>query len=268
MCIRDRFALFLSITAIGQTTAMEFYNLAVEQTDQQKYQEAITNYNKAIELNPLFHEACFGLGYSLQQINMTQQAIEKYSQAITLHPNDMYFLQRASAYKEIGKEGLALRDCNDAIKLNPNNTLALFKRATILWSMNQEAAAASDYTLILKRGYANDTLYFELGQIYEKLNMPDSAKKYYEISISKIPTEKYTYIRLAEVQQTQKKYNDALDTFNRLISAFPNYDYAYYIRARLYAEIFHQREQACVDYKKALELGYSEAKTSLDLLCY
>jgi tetratricopeptide (TPR) repeat protein len=58
----------IAISGEAQNAARDYYNQAVEKTDQHAYVEAEKLYNKAIELNPLFHEAWFSLGYNLQML--------------------------------------------------------------------------------------------------------------------------------------------------------------------------------------------------------
>jgi tetratricopeptide (TPR) repeat protein len=116
-------------------------------------------------------------------------------------------------------------------------------------------------------GFTDDKLYFEIGWIYENLGQADSAIKYYQESIRRVPGERYAYIRIAEVSSRRGDDSTALDMYNRVIAAFPDYAYAYYHRGWLLAFTQNRRSDACLDFKKALELGYQEAKFQLDQIC-
>ncbi|WP_071518691.1 tetratricopeptide repeat protein, partial [Geitlerinema sp. PCC 9228] len=55
--------------------------------DQGKLEEAIANYRQALQINPDFAVAYNNLGYALQQQGKLQEAIEKYKRALEIDPN-------------------------------------------------------------------------------------------------------------------------------------------------------------------------------------
>lgn len=68
-----------------------------------------------------------------------QKAIEAYTNAITneVNKNATYFSNRSASYLMIGSYLEALRDCETAINIEPNNPKVYFRKATILKSLGR-----------------------------------------------------------------------------------------------------------------------------------
>jgi tetratricopeptide (TPR) repeat protein len=107
------------------------YNLGIALRDQQKLDEAIAAYKKAIELNPKYATAYNNLGIALSDQQKLDEAIAAYKKAIELNPKD------ATAYNNLG---IAL---SDQQKLD--EAIAAHKKALTL--PDTPGPPASDYTL-------------------------------------------------------------------------------------------------------------------------
>lgn len=68
------------------TDAVEFYNQGNALRTQNKYQEAIEAYDKAIAVNANYAEALYDKGLALHNLNKFQEAIECYDKAIAINP--------------------------------------------------------------------------------------------------------------------------------------------------------------------------------------
>lgn len=103
------------------------------------FQQAILDYNKAIELGPnKFAEAYYNRGRAYQIMGNLQQAISDYNKTIEIKPD--YYLaynNRGVAYQNMGNFDQALSDYNKAIEIDPNQGLAYSNRA-ITYFLRQE----------------------------------------------------------------------------------------------------------------------------------
>ncbi|MCA2896703.1 tetratricopeptide repeat-containing S1 family peptidase, partial [Microcystis sp. M039S1] len=101
--------------------AKAYYNRGVLYYDQKKYELALADWNKAIELNPNFTDAYYNRGnlyYNQQKYDL---ALSDYNKAIDINPNDAgAYLNRGGLYSYQQKYELALADFNKAIEINPN----------------------------------------------------------------------------------------------------------------------------------------------------
>jgi tetratricopeptide (TPR) repeat protein len=107
--------------------AIAYYNLGTALSAQQKLEEAIAAYHKAIELNPDDATAYYNLGNALSAQQKLEEAIAAYHKAIEL--NHDY----ATAYNNLGWIYLLKRDLVEAktmletaIRLEPKHHILLF----------------------------------------------------------------------------------------------------------------------------------------------
>lgn len=82
-------------------------------------------------------------------------AAEKYSEAIELHPTEVFYSNRAQAFIRLESYGLALEDANNAIKLNPKYVKAYYRRASANVALTKYKEALTDFKIACKV-YPND----------------------------------------------------------------------------------------------------------------
>ncbi len=79
-------ALLISFSSFGQT-AEEYFDSGFDKAGNGDYYGSISDYNKAIELNPKYALAYFNRGYSKNELKDYDGAIADYNKAIELDPN-------------------------------------------------------------------------------------------------------------------------------------------------------------------------------------
>ena len=86
--------------------------------------KAIEDYTQAIRINPNDADAYFYRGYYYAELGNHNQAIEDYSQAIRISPNNANaYNNRGFAYENLNNFVRARADYETALRLDPNNTL-------------------------------------------------------------------------------------------------------------------------------------------------
>ena len=118
-----------------------------------KNNENVINTNKSREL--------FLDGYIKSESNDHKQAIEKYTEAIRLNPNNFYaYLNRAFSRHQIKDNPGAWDDLNRALEINPNHGIASYNRAIVNWKLGHQLSSIKDYSrainkdIELKNAYA------------------------------------------------------------------------------------------------------------------
>ena len=114
-----------------------------------KYDAAINDFTKAIELNQNMPEAYHYLADCYINQGKNDKAIEFYSKAINFPDYKgriSLFQRRAIAKKNIKNFQAALEDINEAIKINPNSYSDFYKlRSEIYYLLNDIENANIDY---------------------------------------------------------------------------------------------------------------------------
>ncbi|ORX58591.1 TPR-like protein [Piromyces finnis] len=87
-------------------------------------------------------------GNKLFQSKKYNKAIKQYTKAIELFPDCVYYGNRAACYNNLGKMEEVIADCNEALKLNPNYIKALKRRAQAYEKTKNLEQALNDYTAL------------------------------------------------------------------------------------------------------------------------
>jgi len=108
--------------------------------------KAIEDYDKVIDIDPLYFEAYNNLGVLYGQNGMFDKAIEYLNKSIGIDPTyvDAY-VNRGIAYAISGRYDSALNDFNKAILLDQNSTAAYFNRGSLYLKTGNRDRAASDF---------------------------------------------------------------------------------------------------------------------------
>ncbi|AFZ56303.1 GUN4 domain protein [Anabaena cylindrica PCC 7122] len=109
-----------------------------EFVNNQNYQGAITNYSKALQINPRNAQIYFKRAEIHHQLGNFQDAINDYSQAIYINPKDAYsHNNRGIIYYELGYIDYAINDYEEAIRINPKEAVVYFNLAITYYNLNE-----------------------------------------------------------------------------------------------------------------------------------
>ena len=107
-------ALLISFSSFGQT-AEEYVNSGNQKDDAKDYNGAISDYTKAIELNPDTAVAYSNRGNSKSNLKDYNGAISDYTKAIELTPASNAYFNRGLAKKKLEDYYGAISDYNKSI---------------------------------------------------------------------------------------------------------------------------------------------------------
>lgn len=114
--------------------------------------EVISEENKAEA------EKLKNVGNSLMKEEKFIEAIENYSNAITLDPtNAVYYCNRAAAHSKLNNHLAAIQDCKNAIKLDPTYSKAYGRLGIAYSSLNQHEDARNSYLKALQLEPENES---------------------------------------------------------------------------------------------------------------
>jgi len=131
------FILFLSLV-FGSSAwaesqeARDHYNRGVIYQSQGRFEEAISEYQEAIALEPQYGWAWSNLGNAWLSWEKVEQAIECFHKAIEIDPRDPTFHNNLGyAYSRQGKSDSARTEYETAVSLYPDYAAALFNLACL-----------------------------------------------------------------------------------------------------------------------------------------
>ncbi|REJ56984.1 MAG: tetratricopeptide repeat protein, partial [Microcystis wesenbergii TW10] len=223
--------------------------------DLQKYELALDDYNKAIELNPNYANAYNNRGILYRRQQKYKLALDDYSKAIDINPNFAgAYNNRGILYDNQQKYELALSDYNKAIDINPNFAMAYNNRGTLYYNQQKYDLALDDFNKAIELNPNFAEAYVNRGNIYSEQQKYELALSDYNKAIDINSDYAGAYNNRGLLYSEQQKYELALSDYNKAIDINPNFAGAYNNRGILYKNL-QKYELALSDYNKAIDIN-------------
>jgi tetratricopeptide (TPR) repeat protein len=259
-----------------------------------KINEAISDFTLAAEKDPKNGEPDFYLGYlpfttdtSQLVINKLNSAISKgYKQAQVYYFRGLYFLlakdystaindfssaidlqanyslayhNRASAKRALGDMQGALYDYRMAVNYENNFPVAFNNMGSVKIALGDYAGAVADYSVAINLDPEFCIAYNNRGSAKYFLGQPDSAlidfDKAIELQQNYLPALNNKAASLSK----NTAYTESISLFDQILVSDNAFGKAYLNRG-LVRELTGDLDGACSDWKKAFELGITEAE--------
>ena len=148
--------------------AAQFYELGYKSIEAKKYPEAVENFSKAIELNPLYSHAYNGRGIANRFLNKTGAAMEDFDRIIDMDPNytDVY-INRGQMFSNLKRFDLAVTDYDRAIINNPNSVPAYYNRGIAYETLGKKSQAIADFQKVLELSPDHDGAQSHLSKLHK-----------------------------------------------------------------------------------------------------
>jgi len=109
--------------------AEDYFNLGTEHLQQGRYDQAISLFNKVLEINPRYAEAYLNRGIAYRQKGQHDQAVSDYGMVLQIDPKDTRaFCNRGNVYIEKGQYDKAISDYNKALEINSKDAQVFYNR--------------------------------------------------------------------------------------------------------------------------------------------
>ena len=160
----------------------------------------------------------------------------------------------------------AIADFTKAITLNPKNAIAFYYRANCKQNLQDYKGAVEDYTKAIKLKPAYSAAYTNRAHCkYISLEYAGTPEDYkaitadYTKAIELNPRDTAAFLNRGITKEYLKDYAGCVEDFRLLCELTPNSGEAYYYKANC-EDKANNKEAACVDWDKALELGETRAQ--------
>ena len=191
--------------------------------DLNKYEEAITDFDKAIELNSNYVKAWFNRGVAKGDLQRHKEAVTDFDKVIELNSNYVKaWLNRGSAKANLQRYKEALADVDKAIELNPNFAEAWLFRgdAKVYLQRYEEAIVDYDKAIELNPNFAEAWLF--RGDVKENLQKHEEALADYNKAIAINPNFAQAWSKRGIALTRLGKYEQALEHFNQAMKLEPS----------------------------------------------
>jgi len=109
--------------------ADSYTNRGIAYVEKGQYDQAISEFNKALEINPKDTEAYYNRGLAYYDKGQYDKAISDYTKALEINPRDVEaHNNRGVAYGKKGQYDQAISDFTKAMEINPRQAEACYNR--------------------------------------------------------------------------------------------------------------------------------------------
>ena len=152
--------------------AQSYNYLATLQGGQQRFEDAVTNYKKALQLDSKLAVAQLNLSKVLLTLKRTDEAIASLRTYLHMHADDEDAHRLlADALRDVGKKEEAIQEFEAIEALNPQKVEAKMELATLQSGLGNPKQAMGLYEAILEKHPSDLPALREAGRLYGEANM-------------------------------------------------------------------------------------------------
>ncbi|MYA99900.1 tetratricopeptide repeat protein [Candidatus Poribacteria bacterium] len=192
---RERLELLVEWRQRKRIRAYTYFKKGKNRSNAEDYDEAITQFNSAIQLNPAYARAYFERGFARFKIGDSAGAIDDYTHAIKFNPRyTTAYYNRANQKRDHALYEAAIKDYTIAIGLDPKYDKGYNNRGRVQYLLGKSKAdkgnraevvlyyraAIDDYTEAIKLNSAHVLAYYNRGDARKLLGQHEAAKKDFE----------------------------------------------------------------------------------------
>ena len=215
---------------------MVYYEIASIHLNEERFKEAISAFDKLLELNPKYSDALIKKSHALIITGDHTQAFETARRAQSINKSDVwafyyagYAAEKMENYAEAEKQLITASGNADALIKKNNNTAHLYGK-----------------------------VFQRLGMVQLKLSKADLAEKNLSKAINSDPQNPDFYLSRGHVMAERLSYQNALNDYSQAIALKQKNTEAFLYRARMHEKL-GQLQSAINDYNQILSINAENA---------
>jgi tetratricopeptide (TPR) repeat protein len=238
------------------TSAIEYYARGVVEESMKKEDAALTDYTKALELNPRFALCYVKRGKIFFGRKQSDAAITEYTKALAINPSysGCYF-NRGNTYFDMQQYDPAIADFSKVIELDPKDVDAYFNRGVMYKKNGKYELALADYAKVIALSPKDASLYGNRGNIYFLQQKMDLAYNDYTKAIELDPTKAIYFVNRGNLYVRWEQWDAAFNDYSKAIALDPQNADAYLERGNIYLNNKKQSELALADFNKVTAIN-------------
>ncbi|MBU0469241.1 MAG: tetratricopeptide repeat protein, partial [Candidatus Omnitrophica bacterium] len=232
-----------------------YYNRGIAYYNYRLYEKAIKDFKKSIELKPIYHDAYNYLGIYYFNNGNIDLALDNYNKALEFNPNYVSaYNNRGMIYLNKRKFDLALSDFNKALSLDDKHIKAYYNRGNLYYVQGQYDKAIEEYNKVIKLDPGFVEVLNNRGILYLNMGKVDMALSDFKKALSINKDYERAYYNIGDLYRSQKKYELAYEYYNKTINVNPDFLEAYNSLGDLY---FQEKkyELALKEFDKAIAVN-------------
>jgi tetratricopeptide (TPR) repeat protein len=234
-------------------SAEERYELAYTYYFKGRYDDALAEFGRAINLKNDFADAYAGRGNVFFSMKDYEKSSASYAEAVRLKP-DYAPYSRGLECRITGDTNQAIIEFTEAIRLMPEYVFAYNNRGVCYSGKSDYDRAIADYSQAIKLNPGYITAYSNRGIAYRYKNDYNHSISDYNKAIQLNPLDPVAYYNRGLLNYYRRDYDRAIADYSEAIRLNPDYVRAYNNRGNAY-KAKGQEARAGEDYAEAKRLS-------------
>jgi tetratricopeptide (TPR) repeat protein len=233
-------------------------NLGVSLSKQDREDEAIEWYNKALTVNPNDYSSLRSIGVSLSKQGKEDEAIEWFKKALAVKPKDYHsFRLMGVSLSKQGKEDEAIEWFKKALTVNPNDYHSFRLTGVSLSKQGKEDEAIEWYNKALTVNPNDYSSLRSIGVSLSKQGKEDEAIEWFKKALAVKPEDYVSLKGIGVALSKQGKGEEAIEWFKKALAVNPeDYDSLRGIGVALSKQ--GKEEEAIEWFKKVLAVNLND----------
>ena len=231
-----------------------------------KYDSSNYYFQQAIALDPFNADIRINMAKSYEKRGLQDLAIEEYGSALKIEPDNAIAMYNLALISRESGSQKTREIFTSVIEANPNIAEAYEHRALAAFEEGDYAEAYEDYKIAITMDENDAGKWYNLGLILDKLNRYKSAYESFTRALELGGDKGSLYRSRANVLFKLRDYETAEADYTLALSYDSSNPSSYYNRAISRRNLGKDKE-ACADIKQAVNMGMEAAKQIESKLC-
>ncbi|MEM6839908.1 MAG: tetratricopeptide repeat protein [Cyanobacteria bacterium P01_C01_bin.120] len=222
---------------------------------QQRREEAIASYDRAVAIKPDYYQTWNNRGIALRNLGRYEAAIASYDRAVAIKP-DYYqaWNNRGIALRNLDRDEEAIASYDRAVAIKPDKDEAWNNRGIALSELGryEEAIASYDRAVAIKPD--KDEAWNNRGNALSKLGRYEEAIASYDRAVAIKPDDHEAWYNRGNALDDLGRYEEAIASYDRAVAIKPDDHEAWYNRGIVLGKL-RRLQEGSASLGKAFELN-------------
>jgi tetratricopeptide (TPR) repeat protein len=244
-------------SSMGSSSALrtaEWLNKGASLAALGRYDEAITWYDRVLELNPLDSAALSNKGTALDALGWTEEAVAYYDRAIACDPEDAFaWSNKGDALREEGRHQEAIACYDRALELDKHHVSAWTNKAVALAQLGKNESAVACCDRAIQLDTHSEGAWTNKGLVLSALGRNNEAISCHEKAIEINPGDADIWVNKGVALGMLERTQEEIDCYDYALGLNPRLQQAWFNKGEALGRMGRKQEE--IDcYEHALEL--------------
>jgi tetratricopeptide (TPR) repeat protein len=231
-------------------------NKGVELAHLGRPDEALTCFERALEINPRDAKAWYNKGVELADLGRHGEALTCYERALEIDPRyPAAWCNKGVALADLGHAAEALTCFERALEINPRLAEAWYNKGLALADLGGHDEALTCYERALEINPRLAEAWYNKGLALARLGRPEEALTCYERALEINPSYPEAWFNKGNALGKLGRPAEALTCYERALEINPRDAEAWFNKGVVLGKLGHPRAEALACYERALEIN-------------